>query len=232
MFGQNASQIAAQQFFGQLLDIVLVLHVLKQENRNRDVAYRFESEYGDCRRHRADASAACRTEIDGIDQLEQRIGQGKILQDGIGELVDAFGFAGSNSVYGADRFRQGRKIGFVTHAAQQKIQSRLLVTGLAFVFFDAGFQITIKRIGKLLRALVAHLRIARQRLVKNVGQRIVNRLIAILRKADIFVGQAIDDSWNVFFGDCSLAAQHFEENQACGEYVVTWFADPACNVFR
>jgi hypothetical protein len=85
------------------LALPLVLQVLEEQNGNRDIAHRLEAEHDHRPRNRADTAAASRPKIGGIDQAKHLVGQREILEDGVGELVDALGFAIGNLVDGADR---------------------------------------------------------------------------------------------------------------------------------
>ena len=221
VLGEDAGQVGAQEVFLQLVGVGLVLQVLEKQHGDRDIAYRLEAKHDHGARHGADAAAAGRAEIGRIDQAQQLVGQGKILEDGIGQLVDALRLAVGDLVDRADRLRQRRKIALVAHAAEQEIDRRLLALATCRSVV-LGCQVVVERLGQLRCRLVADLRIARQRLVQNAAQTLVDRYAA--GQTLVFAGDAMHHLINVAALDGTPSGQHFKQDQAGGKDVRA-FAD-------
>ena len=218
VLGENAGQVGTQEVFLELVGIGLVLQMLEEQYGDRDVAHRLEAEHDHGARHGADAAAAGRPEIGRIDQAQQLVGQREVLEDGVGQFVDALRLAVGDLVDRADRFGERRKIALVAHAAEQEVDGRLLALAAARAVV-LGVEIVVERVGQLRGALVADLRIARQGLVQNAGQALVYRHAG--RQLQVFVGDAVHHLVDVAALDGTPPGQHLEKDQAGREDVGT-----------
>jgi len=100
--------------------------MLEQQHRDGDVADGVEAEHDHRARHRADAAAAGLTVMRRIDQAQNLVGEAVVLENRIGQSVDAFLVRSRHPVDRRYRIGQRGEIGLVPHPPHEEFQRVLL----------------------------------------------------------------------------------------------------------
>ena len=222
--GQQPGQVGAQEVLLQLAGVGFVLQMLEQQHGDGDVADGVEAEHDHCPRHGADVAAAGLAVVGGVDQAQDLVGQRIVLEDAVGQRVDALAVRVGQLVDGRDRVGQRREVAAVTHAPQQEFQSALLARLAAGSSGGIAFKVGIQRLAQFGSRREAPGRIECAGAQDDVAQTLVDA--RFLRQGDRLAHNALDQRLGTAAAKHPLAGQHLQQHQASGEHVHS-FADHA-----
>ena len=224
---QSAGQIGAQKGFLQLSRIALVLHVFKQQHRNCDVAQGIESEHDHGARNGADGAATGPPVMRRVHQAQNLVGQAIVLENRIGQPVDALLVGMGQLVDRRYRIRQRREIRLVLHAADQEFQRVLFprLGGLRRINRRRrGAEIAVQFQLQLRSAGGAQSRIASAGFQNDAGKLVVDAHVR--RQRDRLVEDLMNDSDRGLPAYPRLTGKHLDHHQP-GRIDIGFFADLA-----
>ena len=127
--GQLAGQQRAQELLLQPLRVGLVFHVLDQHQRQGQVADAGQADQRNGPRDGAHAMAVA-AQVRGVDQTQQLLCQRHVLENLIGQRVQALGLGVGHALDAQHLLGQRREVALVAHAAQQEVQRAVAAAGL------------------------------------------------------------------------------------------------------
>ena len=142
--GQGAGHDGVQEGLLELQRMDLVVHVVEQHQRQREVAHPGHTDEADRPRDGANGVGAGAAVVCRVDHAQQLLRQGHVLKDLVAQGLQAVAVGLGQGLHAADGRRQGREVLLAAHAAQEVVQRQ---AGLGLATADGlrfgGWQVRI-----------------------------------------------------------------------------------------